>query len=329
MRTFHHVDAVNLEDAWAALDQYQGRAWLNAGGTDLMAQLKGDIHPQYPLALVNLKSIANLDRIQEADGFVSIGALARLTDVCRADPLTHRFPVLTEAARTVAGPQIRNVATIGGNLCQDVRCWYYRYPRHMGGPIQCARKGKFPCLAIKGDSRYHAIMGAKKCFAVCPSDTAVALAALDALLVVASPSSERTLAVPDFYHSMGNALQGNEILREIRIPIPKGSIKQTFIKFTLRKPIDFAVVSVAAVLTLDGQRCTDARIVLGAVAPAPWRVPEAEALLVNRPLTKKSAAIAAQAAMTEAKPLAKNGYKIEIAKALVEEAILGALGGKG
>lgn len=325
MRSFHHVNAATLEEAWAALDHYRGGARLNAGGTDLMARLKGDIHPRYPLALVNIKTIAGLDRIRETDAYIRIGALARLADLCRSDTLTHRFPALAEAVRTVAGPQIRNVATIGGNLCQEVRCWYYRYPRSMGGPIQCARKGKGPCLAVKGDNRYHAILGAKKCFAVCPSDTAVALTALDARLVLAAPGSERIMAVPDFYHSLGNALQEYEIVREIRIPKPDGAAKQTFTKFTLRKPIDFAVVSAAVVLTLDGHRCTDARIVLGAVAPAPWRAPAAEKVLVDRPVTKETAAAAARAAVADAKPLAQNGYKIEIAKALVEEAILDEL----
>ncbi len=328
MRSFRHVNATTLEEAWAALDRYRGGARLNAGGTDLLARLKGDIHPRYPQALVNLKSIAGLDRIREEEADIRIGALARLADLCRSDTLTRLFPVLTEAARTVAGPQIRNVATLGGNLCREVRCWYYRYPRSMGGPIQCARKGKGPCLAVKGDNRYHAILGAKKCFAVCPSDTAVALAALDALLVVSSPGSERTLGVPDFYRSIGNALKGNEILRKIRIPKPKGVAKQVFTKFTLRKPIDFAVVSAAVVLTLDDHRCTDARIVLGAVAPAPWRVPAAEKLLVDRSLTRDMAAAAARAAVADAKPLANNGYKIEITKALVQEAILAVSDGK-
>ena len=126
--------------------------------------------------------------------------------------------MLAEAARSVASPQIRNAATIGGNLCQDVRCWYYRYPRHIGGPIQCMRKGNGPCLAVRGDNRYHAIMGGKKCFAVCPSDTATALAALDAQVVITGPKGDRKIAVTDFYNPLGNALQNNEMVREIEIP---------------------------------------------------------------------------------------------------------------
>src|SRR6185369_11886151 len=127
-----------------------------------------------------------------------IGALARLSDLAQSPLLRQSYRALAESARVVASPQIRTVATIGGNLCQDVRCCYYRYPRQIGGPIQCARKGSGPCLAVKGDNRYHAIMEGKRCFAVCPSDTAVALAALDAQLLVAGPRGERRLAVRDF-----------------------------------------------------------------------------------------------------------------------------------
>ena len=128
----------------------------------------------------------------------------------------------------MASPQIRNAATLGGNLCQEVRCWYFRYPDHLGGAISCARKGKGPCLAVKGDNRYHAVLGGKKCFAVCPSDTAVALAALDAQLVIAGPRVRRKMAVTDFYNPLGLGLQWNEILTEIEIPVPNNLDKTAF-----------------------------------------------------------------------------------------------------
>ena len=161
-----------------------------------------------------------------------------------------------DRGRPVRGiPQIRNVATLGGNLCQDVRCWYYRYPRHMGEPSSCARKGQGPCLAVKGDNRYHAILGGKKCFAVCPSDTAVALAALDAQLVITGPEGQRKTAITDFYNPLGLDLQWNEILTEIEVPVPNNSTRQHFFKFTLRRPIDFSIVSLAAVITEDHGVC--------------------------------------------------------------------------
>ena len=240
--------------------------------------------------------------------------------------LNEKYGVLARAATSVAGPQIRNVATLGGNLCQEIRCWYFRYPRSIGGPITCLRKGSGPCLAVKGDNRYHAVMGAKKCFAVCPSDTAVALAALDGRLRITGPEGDRLVAIADFYHSTGTVLGPHELVREIEVPEPTVATHHAFIKFTLRKPIDFAIVSVAAVLTLENERCTDARIVLGAVGPGPIRATAAEAILKGNPVTRETSVAAAEAAIAGAKPLSKNAYKVEIIKTLVERAIMEGAG---
>jgi xanthine dehydrogenase YagS FAD-binding subunit len=229
----------------------------------------------------------------------------------------------------VASPQIRNVATIGGNLCQDVRCCYYRYPRHIGGPINCARKGNGPCLAVKGDNRQHAIMEGRRCFAVCPSDTAVALALYDAQLLVAGPAGERRLAVREFYTPLGNGLDKNELVREIEIPAISPQSRQTFHKFTLRKPIDFAIVSVAIAVSVSDGVCSDARIAVGAVAPGIHRALAAEEFLRGRPLNEDSAAQAGELAVTGARPLSRNGYKVEIARTLVARALLGKGAGAG
>jgi xanthine dehydrogenase YagS FAD-binding subunit len=322
MRPFTHVNARSVKEACKLLAEYDGRAVLNAGGTDLLGTLKGDNLLEYPEALVNIKTIAGLDRIAESKGTLRIGALAKLSALVNSSLLIERYPALAEAARTVATPQIRNAATIGGNLCQDVRCWYYRYPRHIGGPILCARKGKGPCLAVKGDNRYHALMGAKKCFAVCPSDTAVALAALDGQITIAGPEGERKIAVTEFYNPMGNSLKKGEMVTGVEVPSVERESRETFLKFTLRKPVDFAIVSVATVITIKGGLCTDARIALGAVAAGPVRAKKAEELLVGRPIDETSAADASEAALAGAKPLSMNAYKIEIAKTLVKRAIL-------
>jgi xanthine dehydrogenase YagS FAD-binding subunit len=322
MRPFTHFNARTVEEACELLAKYKGRAVLNAGGTDLLSILKGENLFEYPEALINIKTVAGLDRIVESKGTLRIGALTKLSTFVDSPLLNERYPALAEAARSVATPQIRNAATIGGNLCQDVRCWYYRYPRHIGGPILCARKGKGPCLAVKGDNRYHAVMGAKKCFAVCPSDTAVALAALDGQIAVAGVEGQRRIAVTDFFNPMGNGLGRGEMVTGVEVPSVEKESKQAFLKFTLRKPVDFAIVSVASVITVKGGVCTDARIALGAVAPGPVRAKKAEEILVGRPVDEKTAADAAEAALAGAKPLSMNAYKIEIAKTLVKRAIL-------
>ncbi|MFH0727054.1 MAG: xanthine dehydrogenase family protein subunit M [Pseudomonadota bacterium] len=322
MRTFTHIDARSIDEACALLGKYKGKALLNAGGTDLLSALKGEILPDYPEVVINIKTIADLDYIKEDAGTLRIGALARLCDMVKSPLLKERYQVLAKAAHFVAAPQIRNMATLGGNLCQEVRCWYYRYPHTIGGPIACLRKGEGSCLAVTGDNRYHAIMGGRKCFAVCPSDTAVALAALDGEIKTAGPKGERRIPVTDFFHPLGNALAEGEMVREIEVPAVTGTPKQTFLKFTLRKPIDFAVVSVATLISLEGGICTDARIVLGAVAPGPLRAKSAEDILRGRAIDEHTAGKAAEAALSGAKPLGKNAYKVQIAKTLIKNALL-------
>lgn len=322
MRSFIHIDVRTVREACTALKTYKGKAILNAGGTDLLSRLKGEFMPDYPKAVINVKTIPNLDYVREDGEKLRIGALAKLSDLARSDLLNMKYKTLAESARSVATPQIRNVATIGGNLCQEVRCWYYRYPASIGGAVGCLRKGNGPCLAVKGDNRYHAIIGGRKCFAVCPSDTATALAALDAQVTIAGPKGERKVLVADFYHPLHNVLAQDEMVTEIEIPKNNEKARQMFIKFTLRNPVDFAVVSVASVITLEGGICRDARIVLGAVAPGPVRVRKAEEYLMGRPLDRESAVHAAELAVFGARPLSTNAYKVEIAKALVERAIM-------
>jgi xanthine dehydrogenase YagS FAD-binding subunit len=323
MRSFTHINAHTIEEAQLLLSKYKGKAVLNAGGTDLLGVLKDEILPDYPKVVINIKTIANFDSITENDGRLTIGSLAKLADIASSRLIKERYPVLAEAAHSVATPQIRNAATIGGNLCQDVRCWYYRYPRHIGGPIQCLRKGSGPCLAVRGDNRYHAIMEGKRCFAVCPSDTAVALAALAACIHVTSPEGERRIAITEFFSPLGNTLKPGEIVKEIEVPAFVGPTSQRYLKFTLRKPVDFAIVSVASVVTVENGICTDARIALGALAPGPVRARAAEELLKGKQINESVAAEAAQIAMAGAKPLSMNGYKIEIAKTLIKRTLLG------
>jgi xanthine dehydrogenase YagS FAD-binding subunit len=321
VRSFQHINAQSVAEACEALKAWNGRARLNSGGTDLLLSLKGDILPDYPEVVINVKNIPGIDYIREKKRALEIGALARLSHVARS-PLVRKWcPVLADAAYEVASPQMRNTATLGGNLCQDIRCWYYRYPRRLGGPLQCQRKGEGPCFAIKGDNRYHAVFRGKKCFAVCPSDTAVALAALNARIIIAGLGKERALSVSDFYHPLGNALHPGEMVTAVEIPKVTSKAHQKFLKFTLRKPIDFAIVSVATVFVLEIRVCTDARIALGALAAKPIRAFEAEDMLLGRAVDETVIEEAAGAALAGAKPLSKNGYKIDIAKSLIRRAL--------
>ena len=322
MKSFEHFSARSTGEACALLKKYNGRAMLHAGGTDLLSILKGEILIDYPKAVIDIKTIDGLDFIEEKEGELRIGALTRLADIARSPLVLKDWRVLAEAVRAVATPQVRNAATLGGNLCQDVRCWYYRYPRSIAGPIVCLRKGEGPCLAVKGDNRYHAILDGKRCFAVCPSDSAVALAALDAEVWVAGPEGERGIRVGDFFTSLGNGLRRDEMVTEIKVPRDSGPAKQKFLKFTLRRPVDFAIVSVASIISVRSGICTDARISLGAVAPGPVRARNAEEMLRGRRLDEEAAAEAASLALAGAKPLSMNGYKVEIARALVKRAIL-------
>ncbi len=322
MKSFRHINVNTLTEACGLLERHKEKSRIIAGGTDLLGILKDKILPSYPELIINLKSIPKLSYIKEDRHGLKIGALTTLSDLARSPVIQKNYGVIYEAAKAVGSPQIRNMATLSGNLCQDVRCWYYRYPHHIGGRMICLRKGSGRCLALSGDNRFHAIIEGKRCFAVCPSDTAVALAALDAKLSIAGVRESRIVPVQDFFTTMGNVLNYGEVITEIQVPKPLEETKQVFQKFTLRKPIDFAVVSVASVLCLKDRICREAKIALGAVSPIPIRAAAAERILEGKAIKSELASRAAEAALANAKPLTMNAYKIELTKTLIKRAIL-------
>ncbi len=321
MRPFRHINAGTLDEAVAAR---QEKAMIIAGGTDCLGLLKNKVLPLYPAALVNIKNIPGLNYIEEDSGGLRIGALAKLADLASSPVVREKYGVLAEAANSVASPQIRNMGTLGGNLCQEVRCLYYRCSPLTGRDYFCLRKGGRSCFAVTGDNRYHAILGGKGCFAVGPSDTAVALSALEAKIAIKGANADRLIPIADFFTVLGNVLGADEMVQEIQVPgLPAGG-KQAFRKFRLRKAIDFAVVSLASLITVERGACEDARIVIGAVAPTPFRAREAEEAIRGKSITAETAGAAANAAVAGALPLSMNAYKIEITKTLVKRAILDA-----
>ena len=328
MINFKHIDAASTEDAVAALGRYGEGARVLAGGQDLLFRIKKYIVE--PECVINLKTIPGLSAIRsKADENLRIGALTTLSAIARSAELQRNYAVLARAAGVVASPQIRNLGTLGGNICQDVWCWYLQ------DGFSCWKSGGKFCDLAAGDSRYYgSVMGGHLCLSNHPSDAAVALAALDARVHIVSPKGKRVAPIGEFlcgHNWVGSRLQSHtlgldEIVTEIEIPLrPTHS---AYVKFALRKSWDFAIASVAVSAVIRDHVCEDLRIVLGGVATFPHRSQEAEKLLRNCEIDDASAGAAAEAALENARPLKMNGYKVELSKTLVRRALLSLTGEK-
>jgi xanthine dehydrogenase YagS FAD-binding subunit len=315
MNNFSLVNAKTVAEAATALGS--GKAAVLAGGTDLMTTLRDYINPTQPDTLVNIKTIPNLSYIKEDGGMLKIGALATLADIADSAVVKGKWSALAAAAKAVGSPQLRNMGTIGGNLCQECRCWYYR---GMNNFFNCFRKGGTICLAVAGDNTYNAILGGQVCFAVCPSDTAIPLAAMDAKIV----TNKGTKNIADLFIVLGDTLAKDEIITEIQVPAPAAGSKQAFLKFSHRKSWDFAYASAAVVLTISGNAVSDARIVMGGVSPVPFRSTDAEAAIKGKAVDDASADAAGAAAVAKAMLLPKNAWLKQEAKIAVKRALLNA-----
>jgi xanthine dehydrogenase YagS FAD-binding subunit len=321
LKDFKHVNASSLEHALSVLERYGQGAHVMAGGQDLLFRIKKYIVK--PDCVVNLKTIPGLSYISNSDHPLRIGALTTLSHIAASPLIRGSYAVLAEAAGLVASPQIRHLGTIGGNLCQDVWCWYLQ------DGFNCWKSGGKFCDLAAGDSRYYgSVMGGYLCLSNHPSDTAPALAALDAEVRVASPRGNRSIPIVDFLpgHTwVGNALQSHilqpdEIVTEIEVPFhPTRSV---YLKVAPRKSWDFAIASVAAAVKLENGLCKDARIVLGGIATSPYRSEDAESLLRGKKIDEPLAAQPGETALREAKPLKMNRYKVDVSKVLVKRALL-------
>jgi len=294
-----------------------------AGGQDLLTTMKDYI--TRPSRVVNLKAIRGLDKITEdGKGGLRIGALVTLTQLEEHPSVRRNFPGLAEAAHSIATAQIRNLGTVGGNLCQRPRCWYFRLEEAV-----CLKKGGSECFAATGENKYNAILGGGPSYIVHPSDLAPMLLALGGSVSVTGGEGKKIIPLDKFFTLPAdgnlrreNVLKNDELITEIQVPGSKFAAHSTYLKFKERDSLDFAMASVAAALTLGPNKTvTEARLVLGGVAPIPWRVPRAEAALIGRALSADLLSNAARIALEGAKPLEKNAYKIPLTQTLVRRAL--------
>jgi xanthine dehydrogenase YagS FAD-binding subunit len=313
------------------LDQLGASGKVLAGGSDLVGGVLKDWVTgkgmPLPSGLVDITLIPELKGIKPAGSGITIGAATTLTEVIESADIQKTLPLLSEAAKTIASPLIRNFGTLGGNINQRPRCWFFR-----GEDFNCYKKGGDFCYSVTGDNTYHAIIGGELCYIVHPSDTATALLALNASAKVAGPSGTRDVLFDNYFHGpredvlTETVLKPNELMTEISVPTPAAGTKMAWTKLKDRQVYDFAVVSVAVAFTVDGAgKWTDGRVVLGGVAPVPYRATVIETALKGQDVKATAKAAAAQI-RTVARPMSLNSYKVDIAQNLIERTLLQALG---
>ena len=323
LTNFSYTRPKNLKEAVKQLAS--PGAGLHAGGTDLLGCLRDNV-----FAVKKLVSISGLKELKgiakTSDNGLRIGSLATIAEVAEHPVVNERYSSLAQAAREVASPQLRNQGTLGGNLCQKPRCWYYR------GEFHCLRKGGEKCFAVAGESQYHCILGGGPCFIVHPSDTAPALVAFDASVRITGPKGSRTVPVEKFHVlprtdvRRETVLEPGEIVTEIVLP-PSRGLRSSYRKVRARASWDFALAGIALALRFKDGVVADARAVLSGAAPVPWRSREIEAAIMGKKLDADVIAKAAEAAMKNAQPLKENEYKVALFRGMIEEEL--AVIGKG
>ncbi len=337
MRPFQYVEPASLEEASAILAREDGKARIIAGGSDLLDEVKDGL--LFPEILVSLSGLPELKRVQVSESGMEIGAMVTISQIANQPHIVENYQALAQAAAGLATPQIRNVGTLGGNLNQRPRCWYYRSPL-----THCLKKGGDRCLALEGNTKYLCVTGGERCFIVHPSDTAVALTALKAGVAVAGPGGRRRIPIDDYFSGPGrdvlreNVLEAGEVLAGVIVPggpsTGNGEAalarKSCYLKAGEREAGDFALASAAVSLTVSGMgpaepgvdRIEDAGIALGGVAPIPHRAVEVEEYLKGRLIDGVNPAYAAGLALKSARPLPGNAYKVPLARNLLKRALV-------
>jgi xanthine dehydrogenase YagS FAD-binding subunit len=324
MKAFEYVNPSTAAEAASVLAKTRDGKPI-AGGIDLLGEMKDYI--ETPSVVVNLKSIPGLKSIKAGADGLTLGALVTLSEIAEHPVIRQKYTALAEAAESVGTPQLRNVGTVGGNLCQRPRCWYYRDEDTI-----CLKKGGGTCYAITGENQYHAILGGGPSFIVHPSDCAPALMALGASVTIQGPTGSRNVPLEQFFTlpnvdaKRENVLKHGEIVTSIHIPAPAAGSRSHYMKIRHKESFDWALSGAAVVLSLNGKTVKDVRVVLSGVAPIPWRSKEAEAVLRGKGLNTALADKAGAAAVAKANPLGKNAYKVPLTRNTVRLAVLHAAG---
>jgi xanthine dehydrogenase YagS FAD-binding subunit len=314
MREFNLVNVSSLEEAKKQLLNNNGKVKIMSGGTDILGGLKREIYSDYPETIVNIGDLEELKYIREEDGILKIGSATKLEKVAESELIKEYYTALAMAAKKTASPHLRAMGSIGGNIWQDIRCWFYRAADNY---YHCKMKGGKKCFAPMSDNRYHSIFGGcNGCMGVNPSDTAPAIIALGGKLL----TSKRVIEASDFFDmsaSGSTILKDDEILLEIQIPRPKEGSRSTYIKFANRPTIEFPIVGCATLVEED-----KVSVCLNAVSPNPYKLEVVEEFLKGKELTKDVIEEASTLAVEKAKALKDNKYKIQVAKTLVKRSIM-------
>ncbi len=318
---FTYVRATTVADAVSKLTSPGAR--LHAGGTDLLGCLRDGVFAAQSLVSAGrLKELSGISAVPPPTGGLRIGAMTTLSQVAADKAIDQSYRALAQAAAAVGSPQLRSQGTIGGNLCQRPRCWYFR------GDFRCARKGGDHCFAVGGENQTHAIFGGGACVIVHPSDTAPALIALGARVRIAGPGQSRVVPLSSFFVGPAvsvtreTVLSKNEIVTEVLLPPVEPGLRSSYRKVRGRGAWDFALAGVAVALLMKGSTVARARVVCSGVAPVPWRSEAVERAITGKALTTEVVAAAAEAGVRDATPLEKNGYKVPMLAGIITESLL-------
>jgi xanthine dehydrogenase YagS FAD-binding subunit len=325
VKAFAYVNATSERDAVAAL-KFDGIALPLAGGQDLLARMKDYIDS--PERIISVRNALDASATRLPDGGMRIGAAMKIVDLLEHAQIARMYPAISAAATDIGTPQIRNQATVGGNINQRPRCWYYRNEEFV-----CYKKGGSRCFAVNGENQYHAIFGNDgPSHIVHPSSLAVPFVAYGATFRVVGSNGEREVGAAEYFTMptlqnvlKENVLEDDELLTHVMLPAP-GNVKTGHYEVRYKASHDWPLAFTTVVLAMNGRTIQSARVVLGAVAPVPWRSKPAEDALAGKPLDEAAASAAAEAAVSEAKPMSGNAYKVQIARTAVKRAILNAAG---